>query len=64
LTRTARRAAPATFAQRTGETDAADFTLSDARLFVARAQGFENWDRLIASVATPATDPRPAGQRL
>jgi hypothetical protein len=42
------------------ETDAADFTLSDARLFVARAQGFENWDSLIASVTTPATDPRSA----
>ena len=41
----------------------ADFTLSDARLFVARALGFESWDSLIASVTTPATDPRSAPSR-
>src|SRR5262245_48739624 len=39
---------------------AADFTLSDARLFVASAQGFESWDNLAASVTTPATGPRSA----
>jgi hypothetical protein len=37
---------------------AADCTLTDARLFVARAQGFESWHSLVASLTTPATDPR------
>ncbi|MFL5245860.1 MAG: hypothetical protein ACJ8FY_27625 [Gemmataceae bacterium] len=39
------------------ELDAA-FTLSDARLIVARAQGFRSWDALIASMARPAVDLR------
>jgi hypothetical protein len=43
---------------------AADFKLPDARLFVAKALGFESWDSLIASLATPATDPRIAFQGL
>src|SRR5438477_352434 len=40
------------------ELAAADFTLPDARLLVARAQGFGSWDALIASMARPAADPR------
>jgi hypothetical protein len=43
---------------------AAEFKLPDARLFVAKALGFEGWDSLIASLATPATDPRTAPQGL
>src|SRR5262245_37812549 len=46
------------------ETDHADFTLSDARLFVARAHGFESWDSLTASLTMPATDPRTAPHGL
>jgi hypothetical protein len=43
---------------------AADFTLPQARLLVAGAQGFESWDGLVASLATPASDPRSAPHGL
>jgi hypothetical protein len=42
---------------------AAQFSLDDARYFVARLVGMEDWDALVASFARPADDPRqaPAG---
>jgi hypothetical protein len=50
--------------QSANETVDADFTLSDARQFVARGHGFESWDSLSASITTPATDPRTAPHGL
>jgi hypothetical protein len=43
---------------------AAEFTLPEARLFVAKALGFGGWDSLVASLATPASDPRTAPHGL
>lgn len=39
---------------------AAELTLTDTQLFVARLNGFESWDRLIASLSDTPTDPRSA----
>jgi hypothetical protein len=48
-----------------GETAAAaDLTLPDARLFLARTLGFESWDSLVASLSAPATHPRAAPHGL
>ena len=43
---------------------AADFTLPEARLLVAKTLGFGSWDSLVASLAMPATDPRTAPHGL
>jgi hypothetical protein len=47
-----------------GAAGAAAFTLPEARLLVAKNLGFESWDGLVASLATPATDPRTAPHGL
>jgi hypothetical protein len=44
--------------------DLAEFTLADARIFVAQALGFEGWDSLVASMAQPVADPRSAPHGL
>jgi hypothetical protein len=40
------------------ETRSADLAVADARLLVARAFGFESWDKFAESVAQPPKDPR------
>ena len=44
--------------------DIAQFTLADARIFVAQALGFESWDSLVTGIAQPAADPRTAPHGL
>lgn len=45
-------------------TRSADFTLADARQFVARQYGFESWVTFGGSLAQPSRDPRSAPLRM
>src|SRR5262249_10478290 len=42
------------------ESRAADFTLPDAKLLVARLYGFESWAKFVESSTRPPSDPRAA----
>jgi hypothetical protein len=45
-------------------TEAAEYTLADARQHVANVLGFDNWDRLATSVRQRPSDPRTAPRGL